>query len=74
MREITSRQTHILIAILRYTEEHGYSPTVREIGEMVGLKSPSTVLQHLDNLQNMGIIERNPASPRTIRVKMGGIK
>ena len=71
MRELTLKQAEIVTAILQYNNKHGYSPTVREIGNMVGLKSPSTVQQHLNHLEKMGAIEKNPASPRTIRVKMG---
>ncbi len=71
MGKLTSKQAEIVTAILQYNNKHGYSPTVRELASMVGLKSPSTVQQHLNHLEKMGVIEKNPASPRTLRVKMG---
>lgn len=59
----------IVEAIKSYIQEHGYPPTVREIGEMVGLKSTSCVQSHLTRLFNEGRLETDAASsPRAIRV------
>lgn len=60
----------IVEAIKSYIQEHGYPPTVREIGEMVGLKSTSSVQSHLTRLFSEGKLETDagPSSPRAIRV------
>lgn len=60
----------IVEAIKSYIQEHGYAPTVREIGEMVGLKSTSSVQSHLTRLFSEGKLETDagPGSPRAIRV------
>lgn len=49
--------------------ERGYPPSVREIGEAVGLTSPSTVHSHLASLEKMGFLRRDPAKPRAIEVR-----
>ena len=61
---------NILQSIVSYIEKHGYAPTVREIGEMTGLKSTSTVQRHLEILRKEGKIESDAGfnSPRAIRV------
>lgn len=51
------KRKEILEAIILYIQEHGYAPTVREIGEMVGLKSASSVQSHLDRMLADGMIE-----------------
>ncbi|MFM9125793.1 MAG: transcriptional repressor LexA, partial [Actinomycetota bacterium] len=50
----------------QYTEEHGYPPTVREIGEAIGLASPSTVHAHLKALEQSGALRRDATKPRAI--------
>jgi repressor LexA len=50
-------------------DEHGYPPTVREIGEAVGLASPSTVHAHLANLERAGLIKRDPTKPRALELR-----
>lgn len=57
-------------AIIKYIGEHGYPPTVREIGDMVGLKSTSSVQSHLKRMIEMGTLETDAgfSSPRAIRV------
>jgi len=62
------RQVQILEYIEAHIKEHGYSPSVREIGEAVGLASSSTVQGHLDRLEKQGKIARVKILPRTIRV------
>lgn len=60
----------ILQAIIEYIEQHNYPPTVREIGEMVGLKSTSSVYAHLQRLLREGKIETDAGLgvPRAIRI------
>ena len=49
--------------------DHGYPPSVREIGEAIGLTSPSTVHSHLNTLQRLGYLRRDPTKPRAIEVR-----
>lgn len=60
----------ILDAIIGYVKEHGYSPSVREIGEMVGLKSTSSVQTHLKKMMDSGVLETDAefSTPRAIRI------
>lgn len=60
----------ILKAIISYIGQHGYPPSNREIGKMVGLKSTSSVYNQLLKMKNLGMIETDEAfgSPRAIRV------
>lgn len=60
----------ILDAIVAYMQEHGYSPSVREIGEMVGLQSTSSVQHYMYQLYELGLIESDceNGAPRAIRV------
>lgn len=66
---LTARQQQILNFIEQETRERGYPPSVREIGEAVGLTSPSTVHSHLNSLQRMGFLKRDPTKPRAIEVR-----
>lgn len=66
---LTHRQREILNVIQRHLMERGYPPSVREIGEAVGLTSPSTVHNHLASLQRMGFLHRDPTKPRAIEVR-----
>jgi repressor LexA len=59
----------IIAAIVAHTERLGYPPSIREIGEAVGLKSTSTVHGYLSRLKDKGYIEWEPQSPRTLRIK-----
>ncbi|NLG80834.1 MAG: transcriptional repressor LexA [Firmicutes bacterium] len=65
---ISHRQQQILDFITKQTELHGYPPSVREIGQAVGLKSTSTVHGHLSQLEKKGYIRRDPTKPRAIEV------
>lgn len=67
-KSLSQRQKRILDYIGRHTQEKGYPPTVREIGEGVGLRSSSTVHSHLKALQNLGYIVRDAALTRAIRL------
>jgi repressor LexA len=65
---LTERQRQILDFLTKYADAHGYPPTVREIGEAVGLASPSTVHAHLANLERAGLLKRDPTKPRAIEL------
>jgi repressor LexA len=67
-RTLTTRQQEIWQFLADYVDEHGYPPTVREIGEAVGLASPSTVHAHLANLERAGLLRRDPTKPRAIEL------
>lgn len=64
---LTKRQKAVLDVVCSYAAEHGYPPTVREIGAALGLASSSTVHSHLAALERIGIIERDPTKPRALR-------
>lgn len=63
---LNERQRDILEFIRNKTKSQGYPPSVREIGHAVGLKSSSTVHMYLCQLEEMGLIRRDPAKPRAI--------
>ncbi len=67
-RKLGKRQLAIYEFIRSYSSEHGYPPSVREIGAAVGLASPSTVHMHLKVLEDQGLIRRDSKKPRTIEV------
>jgi repressor LexA len=69
MSELTIRQREILDVIVDHQREHGFPPSVREIGSAVGLKSPATVKSHLDNLRDAGYLRTHPTKPRAIEVR-----
>ena len=70
--DLSSRQTEILAYVNTHVDEHGYPPTVREIGQAVGLTSPSTVHAHLEKLAKAGLIRRDATKPRALEVIEGG--
>jgi repressor LexA len=65
---LTKRQQEIFDFIKRYSDRHGYPPTVRDIGKAIGLTSSSTVHAHLANLEKIGLLRRDPSKPRAIEV------
>jgi repressor LexA len=65
---LTGRQQEIWDFLVEYGDAHGYPPTVREIGEAVGLASPSTVHAHLANLERAGLLKRDPTKPRALEL------
>jgi repressor LexA len=65
-RAPTERQARILEVIRDFTEQRGYPPSVREIGERVGLSSSSTVQSHLKSLEKRGLVHRDPTKPRAL--------
>jgi repressor LexA len=66
--ELTGRQQEIWQFLVDYVDRLGYPPTVREIGEAVGLASPSTVHAHLANLERAGLLRRDPTKPRALEL------
>jgi len=66
--ELTDRQRQILEFVNAHVERHGYPPTVREIGQAVGLTSPSTVHAHLAKLESAGLIRRDHSKSRTVQL------
>ena len=66
---LTARQRQILDVIEQNMQDRGYPPSVREIGEAVGLTSPSTVHSHLASLERMGYLRRDPSKPRALEVR-----
>jgi repressor LexA len=67
--ELTGKRREILDFIAAQIRERGYPPSVREIGEAVGLTSSSTVHAHLTTLQRQGYLRRDPTKPRAIEVR-----
>jgi repressor LexA len=65
---LTKRQREIFDFIKRYSSEHGYPPTVRDIGKAIGLTSSSTVHAHLANLEKLGLLRRDPTKPRALEL------
>lgn len=68
MTQLSDRQEQVLEFIRTTVAERGYPPSVREIGEAIGLSSPSTVHSHLSALVKAGAIRRDPSKPRAIEV------
>jgi len=67
--KITARQRQVLDFIEQQMRDRGYPPSVREIGSAIGLTSPSTVHSHLNTLQRLGYLRRDPTKPRAIEVR-----
>ena len=68
MKPLTNKQQQIYDFIISFSEQNGYPPSVREIGEHVGLKSPSTVHFHLKGLEEAGLIAKAEGKTRAITV------
>ena len=67
-QELSDRQARILDYIRQVTRARAYPPSVREIGEAVGLSSSSTVHNHLNQLERRGLIKRDPSKSRTVQL------
>ncbi len=67
-QDLSERQLQVLNFIKEKVAERGYPPSVREIGEAIGLSSPSTVHSHLSALVKAGLLRRDPSKPRAIEV------
>jgi repressor LexA len=70
--DLTARQRRILEFIRDWVEKYGYPPSVREIGEAVGLVSPSSVAYQLKALESKGYLRRDPNRPRAVDVRAPG--
>ena len=68
MDQLSTRQREVLQYIQTTVSERGYPPSVREIGDAIGLSSPSTVHSHLSTLVKYGFLRRDPSKPRAIEV------
>src|SRR5437764_5966484 len=66
--KLTKRQQEVFDFIKRYSAQHGYPPTVRDIGKAIGLTSSSTVHAHLSNLEKLGLLRRDPCKPRALEL------
>lgn len=66
MKSLSPKQQQIYDYIVDFSAQHGYPPSVREIGEYVGLKSPSTVHFHLKGLKAAGFISQQEGKTRAI--------
>lgn len=73
MDDLTERQREIMEYILGEVRKKGYPPSVREIGEAVGLSSSSSVHAQLEKLEQLGYIRRDPTKPRAIEVLYDGV-
>jgi repressor LexA len=67
---LPERQQRILVAIRDWVNEHGYSPSTREIGDAVGLRSSSSVSKHLSALEDKGFLKRGASVTRPIDVRV----
>ena len=67
-RKISAKEYRILEQLLIFIDKNGFSPTVRELGEILGYRSSSTVHHHLQSLQEKGIISYEPTKSRTLRI------
>jgi repressor LexA len=72
MDDITARQRRIIEFIRKTVRDRGYPPTVREIGEAVGLASSSSVHAQLANLERRGLVKRDPTKPRAMELRGPG--
>ena len=68
MEELTRKQKEILTYIKKFIVNHGYAPSVREIGAGVGLSSTATVFVHLKNLEKKGVIRQDKNKFRTLEI------
>lgn len=72
MRGVTERQMLVLKAIAGYLDEHGFPPSLRELGPMLGIRSLRGVTQHLVALEKKGLIEREAYISRGIKLTEDG--
>ena len=72
-KTLTRKQKESYQCLLDYTKEHGYPPTVREFGKLIGVKSTSSAFSRIKQLELNGYIRRIPASPRAIEILEGGV-
>ncbi len=68
METLTKKQNEILDFMKQYIAEHGFPPTIREIGSALGVNSPATIHAHLNNLEKKGTIRKNGCKNRAIEL------
>lgn len=68
MKHISNKQWSVLVALQQFISKNNYPPTVRELAEVVGLKSSSTMHGHLHRLKKQGLIQWEAERPRTLKV------
>lgn len=68
MVELTKRQNDILTYIKEYMVNHGYPPTIREIGKALDISSPATIHAHLQNLEKKGVIRKGGSKNRALEL------
>lgn len=68
---LSARQRQVLAAVRELSDRRGYPPTLREIGDAVGLSSASSVLAHVRSLEGRGHLARTPQRPRALVVRRG---
>lgn len=66
--KLTKKQTQILDFIKEFSDTHGFSPSYREICAGLGLKSPASVAEHVQNLVALGVLKKDEKSPRSLEV------
>lgn len=64
----TERQKRVLEVITKYLRNRGYPPTIRDVADAMGFRSPNGVMCHLRALERLGLIERDPGTARGIRL------
>ncbi len=67
MKALTKRQSQILSVITSFTETAGYSPSYRELMQLLGLSSPATVAKHIQNLEKLGFVKKTGSAWRAIK-------
>ncbi|MGO5005116.1 LexA repressor [Bacillus wiedmannii] len=65
---LTTRQSQVLNFLQKRIQEYGYPPSIREIGDSMGISSPSTIHSHLLKLEEKGFIQRDHSKPRAIKI------
>ena len=68
MQKLTNRQNDVLDCIKSFSAKHGYPPTVREIGEVLGLNSPATIQSHIKALEHKGYIKKTSSKYRSLEI------
>ena len=68
MRKLSPRKLQVFNAIQTFSDEMKYPPTVRELCRLTGIKSPSTMHRHLDDLRIMGVLTWDEGKPRTLTI------
>lgn len=68
MTELTKRQEEIMNYIKKFIVDHGYPPTIREIGKALDLSSPATIHAHLKNLEKKGLIKKDDQKNRSLEL------